>query len=224
MFFENDYQFLARSACTGEPQIDVIFRLLELLDEAFSPLDWGSYPLPITREFVAERIDARLKRRRADLNLPVSFSASSANLDVRIMINTGARPLIPTDADGFNILFNGDFKQPEPKYWLQVVELLRPFMARIGHCKNKNQVEGQERIHRNYPRKPSGCFGLDYFAAPVVANLGGKAHVLKTPAHRTSEFLDGVLIELVPGFYLDPNNPEHLRVQAAAMRHLGIDD
>jgi hypothetical protein len=223
MFFPNDYQFFANTLCNGEPQVDKIVRLLTLLQEAFGVEEWAA-PTPITKEYVADRIAANMRSKRRDLNLPASFAMATPEAEVRVLIATGSQPLDSTDADAFNILLNGDFKKPDPKFWLQAIELLRPFEARLAHCKNKNQVEVQERIHRNYPRKPSACLGLDYYAAPIVANLGGKAHVLNTPAHRTSEFLDGVLIELVPGYYLDPNNPEHLEIQRQAMRHLGIDD
>jgi hypothetical protein len=224
MFFPNDYQFYAETACNGEPQVDKTVRLLALLQEAFELPDWGKHPSPIPYSYVASHFEEKAKLRRPDLNTPLGITIASPDAEVRVMIDTGAKPLDSTDADAFNILLNGDFKKPDPKFWLQAIELLRPFEARLAHCKNKNQVEVQERIHRNYPRKPSACLGLDYYAAPIVANLGGKAHVLNTPAHRTSEFLDGVLIELVPGYYFDPNNPEHLEIQRQAMRHLGIDN
>lgn len=223
MFFPDDYQFFANTHCTGEPQVDVIVRLLALLQEAFGIDEWAS-STPITKDYVAERIAANMRGKRRDLNLPASFAMATPEAEVRVLIATGSQPLTPTNADAFNILFNGDFKKPDPKFWMRAIELLRPFKARLAHCKNKNQVELQERIHRNYPGKPAACFGLDYYAAPIVANLGGVAHVLKTPSHRVSEFLDGVLIELVPGYYFDPNNPQHLEVQRRAMRHLGIDD
>lgn len=222
--FPNDYQLYARTHCTGEPQIDKIVRLLALLQEAFGLLDWGDDRPTITRDFVSAQLAKAARRRRPDLNTPLGVTIASANVDVRIMIDTGALPLTPTDADAYNILFNGDFKKPDPKYWLQVIGLLRPYKVRLAHCENGFVVEPQERIHRYGPLKPAACFGLDYYTEPVLTNLGGKAHVLATPAHRTSEFLDGVLIELVPGFYLDPANPEHLDIQRRAMHHLGIDD
>lgn len=227
MFFPNDYQFLANSRCTGEPQVDTIVRLSALLREAFELKEWTSaMPTPLTREYVAQEIESSRKqvRRRPDSNAAMTFAMASANAELRVIINTGSRPLTPTDADAFNILFNGDFKKPDPKYWLQILELLQPFMAEVGYCKNKSRVETMDRIHRNLLSRPSALLGLGYFTERVLTKLGGKAHVLKTPAHRTREFLDGVLIELVPGYYLDPNNPEHLKIQDAAMRHMGIDD
>lgn len=225
MFFPNDYQFYVESHCTGEPQIDLIVRLLALLQEAFELEQWASVaPTPVTDSFVRSQVERSYRRTGRDLNMPACLSMLSPNADVRVLITTGAKPLTPTDADSFNILFNGDFKKPDPKYWSQAIELLRPFTAWLAQSKNKNSTATIDRIHRYLRTKPAGCFGLDYYTEPILTNLGGKAHVLATPAHRTSEFLDGVLIELVPGYYLDPNNPEHLTIQAAAMHHLGIDD
>jgi hypothetical protein len=213
MFFPNDFQFYAETVCKGQQQVDVIVRLLALLQKAFGLECWTqSTPTPVTADFVALEIEKSLRRtNRPNLNLPASFSIASLHADIRVLINTRIRAMT-------------DFKKPEPRYWLQVIELLRPFTADLANCKNRPQVEPQDRIHRYGRNKPAACFGLEYYTEPLLANLGGKSHVLNTPAHRTSEFLDGVLIELVPGYYLDPQNPAHLEIQRRAMRHLGIDD
>lgn len=222
--FPNDYNFYVRVTPAGDTRIPQVTQFLNLLREAFEFEDWDERcPGQVTEDFVDAELNKNWTEKEKRRNLPAGLAIASDGLNVRVMLTTGERPAPRAVGDSFNVMFNGDFRKPEPRYWLKAIELLLPYRADLSFTANKFEIGPQERMHRFGPYKPAACFGLDYYTEPVLTNLGGRSHVLKTPAHCVTEFCDGVLIELVSGYYFDPKNPAHREIQVAAMRHLGID-
>lgn len=224
--FPGDYQFTAEFAPSGEPRIAQIAAFLHLLETGFAIDDWGDdHPKNgVTLESVRSAyLTAAKERKHPDLNTPLVRTFGTTDLRLRAIVCSGAKPVQGAFDDSVNLMFDGDWRKPDPKLFLDIIATWGAFQAQLIRCKGQREIEPQERIHRFGRYKPAALFGLDFFAERALTNLGGREYVLKTPAHRVSEYLNGVLIELVPGYYFNYENPEHHRIQQEAMRYLEID-
>lgn len=84
-------------------------------------------------------------------------------------------------------------------------------------------------LAEKYPRhklpgdraNPGIVHPITWLRRDLVDLLGGWERMLVTPAHQVRPVADGLMIELVDGWF-DDANEEHRAIQVAAMEHLGF--
>lgn len=154
-----------------------------------------------------------------DTGLFIDFVSGDPTKRVWVKIHTGSTEAV---LNWYDVDFGQSIIRPCLSYFQQAVRIIRPFEAFILEDANEIGWNTSER-QLNDPdgTRPAIIRWWHYLDRDMVESLGGTKHVLATPAFSTERFLDGVLIQLTKE-WLDPSNPDHLKIQRRAMEHLGL--
>lgn len=221
------YSFRLWCRPRGDYRVGQLIEFLGLVKEAFrrSELyDSNSRPINITEAGLWKIFEKRAKRRATVLGITVDFFTIPPRVrddnTVRIEITTGTHPEKPF-IDMYCLSMGDAGKVPDLRYFEKFINIFKPFEAFLGEAENEFRLDSYHRQQDLKFSRPAIIRGFHYLDANMARSIGGIDYCLKAPAWKVDRFCEGVLIRLVQDLF-DPDNPEHIRVQDAAMTYFNL--
>lgn len=216
-----EYQFFQRCHPKGSVRAAHVAQFVKLMSEAFDVRFWThrGQRIDTDESAIQPYLQSLIDPQMPGAGISLVLASHHEENPILIMIATGA------DEWGREF-FDVDFSQrrilPDLLYFRRSIILCTPFEAFIADKMNELDLNSYER-QRRFPNfeRPAIVRWFHYISSGIVDTLGGVEYCMNTPAFKTEQFCEGVLLQLTETPF-DPNNPLHKDIQFRAMNHLRL--
>ena len=215
------FQFTQRCRSNGELRIGDAISFMTLMQEAFQVSSWIDSE-DRTVDLVHDSIESALRSKVSDSDFKrfgVTWVVKSNGNEAPIVLKMamGGDEWSPN-------FFTTDFSRtsvlPDLQFFKRAIQSIRPFESFILDENNERELR-RELSTKPRSEVPLILRWFHYMDSSLVDLVGGVQRCVETPAFKVDPFCDGVLFQLTEAAF-EADNPQHKRLQLAAMRHLGL--
>lgn len=205
---------------------------LKLFDASLGHPDWTQGRGPITlsylkRELLRSQTAIPYVRSREGLGEFINLLTKQDDLHASFGLFCKRKTLLSrVGGNTFSLNFTDRDGLPPVAALIKALKLVQPWHAELTERGNCDALDSEGRcgsvVHpSDRPERIWMVHWFQYLDKKLIAQMGSLRHVLKMPCYRIEKLAGGVFWQLTED-YFEPDNPQHLAAQRAAMEHLGI--